>query len=151
MVDHLLRKENKLICLLVSENWLRAHSPWAGMPVSWHGHLHPVSSDQNAYGCMGWWSLAHPPPHTWVPGWSNQHSSHVDGQPASAHNLPVLYIYPLITPKKPVYSEPLSVTVPVPVPPQRHTLFENCQCCRSGCIISQCGDLQWNPIRWLLI
>ena len=32
---------------------------------------------------------------------------------ASAHNLPVLYIYPLITRNKPVYTEPLSVTVPV--------------------------------------
>jgi len=36
----------------------------------------------------------------------------VDGQPASAHNLPVLFIYLPITPIKPVYSEPLSVTVP---------------------------------------
>jgi len=57
----------------------------------------------------------------------------VDGQPASAHNLPALNINRLITPIKPVYSEPLSVTVPVvistctllvgmvesvPVPPQ---------------------------------
>jgi len=37
----------------------------------------------------------------------------VNGQPASAHNLPVLFINPLITPIKPVYSEPLSVTVPL--------------------------------------
>ena len=53
------------------------------------------------------------PPHTWVPGQSNQHSSHADSQSASAHNLPVLYIYPLIAPNKPVHTEPLSVTVPV--------------------------------------
>ena len=53
------------------------------------------------------------PPHTWVPGRSNQHSSHTDGQPASPHILPVLYIYLLIVPNKPVYTEPLSVTVPV--------------------------------------
>jgi len=37
----------------------------------------------------------------------------MDGQPAGAHNLPVLYIYPLITPIKPVYCQPLSVTVSV--------------------------------------
>ena len=54
-----------------------------------------------------------PPPHTWVPGWSNQHSSHSDGQPASSHNSPVLYIYPIIAPNKSVYTEPLSITVPV--------------------------------------
>ena len=33
-----------------------------------------------------------PPPHM-GPGSVNQHSSHVDGQPASAHNLPALYIH----------------------------------------------------------
>ena len=37
----------------------------------------------------------------------------MDGQQASTHNLPVLYTYPLIAPNKPVYTEPLSVTVPV--------------------------------------
>ena len=75
-----------------------------------------------------------PPPHM-GPGSVSQHSSHMDGQPASAHNSPVLYIYPPMTLINPVYSEPLSVTVPVvistctvlvgtvesvPVPPQ-HT------------------------------
>jgi len=54
-----------------------------------------------------------PPPHTWVRRQSNQHSSHADGQPASAHNLHVLYIYPPITLITPVYTEPLSVTIPV--------------------------------------
>ena len=34
------------------------------------------------------------------PGSVNQHSSHAYGQPASAHKLPVLYIYPLIAPNK---------------------------------------------------
>ena len=71
------------------------------------------------------------------PGRSNQHSSHVDGQQASAHNLPALYIYRVSTPTKLVYSEPLSVIVPVvigtctvlvgtvlpiPVPPHIHIL-----------------------------
>jgi len=37
----------------------------------------------------------------------------VDGQLASAHNLPALYISPLLYPNKPVNTEPLSVTVPV--------------------------------------
>ena len=75
------------------------------------------------------------PPHTWGPGSVNQHSSHVDSQPASTHNSPVLYIYPPMTPIKPVYSQLLSVTVTVvigtctvlvgavefvPVPPQVH-------------------------------
>ena len=55
----------------------------------------------------------HLPPHTCVPDRSNQHSSHMDGQPASSHNLPVLYIYPLIAPNKPVHTDLLSVTVPV--------------------------------------
>jgi len=78
------------------------------------------------------------PPHTWVPGRSNQHSSHADGQPARAYNLFVLYIYPLIALIKPVFTEPQSVTVPVlfgtctvlvgtvesiPVPPQYIILY----------------------------
>ena len=57
----------------------------------------------------------------------------IPATPASAHNSPVLYIYPLVAPNKPVYTKPLSVTVPVvfgtctvlvgtvesiPVPPQ---------------------------------
>jgi len=37
----------------------------------------------------------------------------VDGQLASAHNLPALYTSPLLYPNKPVKTEPLSVTVPV--------------------------------------
>ena len=53
------------------------------------------------------------PPHTQVLGRLDQHSSHMDSQPASAHNSSVLYIYPPMTPIKPVYSQPLSVTVPV--------------------------------------
>jgi len=40
------------------------------------------------------------PPHTWGPGSVNQHSSHVGGQPASAHNWPVLYIYSYLSPNK---------------------------------------------------
>ena len=79
-----------------------------------------------------------PLPHTWVLVRSNQHSSHADGQLASAHNLPALYIYPLIAPIKPLFTEPLSVTVPVvfdtctvlvgtvesiPVPPQQLFLY----------------------------
>ena len=49
------------------------------------------------------------------PGSVSQHSSHVDGQLASAYNSPILYIYPAMTLRKPVYSEPLSVTVPVAI------------------------------------
>jgi len=46
-------------------------------------------------------------------GPGSQHSSQLDGQPASVHNSPVLYIYQHMTLIKPVYSEPLSVAVPV--------------------------------------
>ena len=50
------------------------------------------------------------------------HMGSLVGQPALqprgqstglAHYLPALYIYRVITPIKPVYSEPMSVTVPV--------------------------------------
>ena len=37
----------------------------------------------------------------------------MDGQLASAHHLPALYIGSMLYPNKPVNTEPLSVTVPV--------------------------------------
>ena len=37
----------------------------------------------------------------------------MDGQLASAHNLPALYIISLVSLNKPVHTEPLSVTAPV--------------------------------------
>jgi len=57
----------------------------------------------------------------------------VNGERASAHNLPALYLSSLLSLNKPVHTEPLLVTVPVVigtgmvlvhivVPPQPHKL-----------------------------
>ena len=56
---------------------------------------------------------AHHPPPIWGGDRSNQHSSHKDGQLASAHHLPALYMSSLLYHNKPVHTEPLSVTVSV--------------------------------------
>ena len=69
------------------------------------------------------------PPYTWVPGRSNQYSSHVDSRPASAHNLPVLYIYLLIALNKPCSIQRTAVHYCMQVPvPQLSVLIQQVQC-----------------------
>jgi len=80
------------------------------------------------------------PPNTWGPGSVNQHSSHVDGQTGQRSQFTCPVYIATYHPIKPVYSEQLSVTVPVvigtctvlvgmvesvPVPPHFHK-FATC-------------------------
>jgi len=55
------------------------------------------------------------PPHTWGPGSVNQHSSHVGGKTSQRSQFTCPVYIATYHPMKPVYSEPLSVTVPVAI------------------------------------